>query len=478
MQQRHDLLSHATTVAFSPARMLTSHLRARSVSATVVGAFLVIGTLVVSVTWTWWSVQRVAKPWNISVQSPPLKALDTMPIEAKVTYRGKRPVHDVRLRWVLPQQTVLVHSDKAILPNGEIILGDIRPGEEVVSRIAARFYTGIGRVALRIELLVGDTVLAGTEERLIESSALALGLPSTPFVYTNRFPFVLRNTSDRSLEDLEIDVKGGVMDKAQQVLHLPPREQLIVWVTPQQEEVTVAVRAQAVTIEERTLKTTLRTTQPEGITLLTQRNTSTTYELVYRAEVPGELMIQTATTTERRAISVGDHTVTFATSTDMTIAPLWKEQEQTIIGALWMRKAPKPLNAQAHAVFTSKSGDQLGTGPWPPRKDETTRYWVHVSVPARDHVLRSVQMDVRLPSQTVLTGNMILPQGGTLTNDRYVLDELPEEQELSVAFEVEMAPTKTPTILLGTTTVQAIDVAAQEVINEVLQEINIASPKL
>lgn len=121
-------------------------------------------------------------------------------------------------------------------------------------------------------------------------------------------------------------------------------------------------------------------------------------------------------------------------------------------------KVTSPVILSAFGRYSSPQGDQLGRGPLPPTVDETTKYWIFLTLDGTTSTLTDLKLDAELGESVTFTGRQSVSVGQSLSYDEasgtvhWTIDSLPptldpQAKTVSVAFEVALTPTAA---MLGT----------------------------
>lgn len=149
---------------------------------------------------------------------------------------------------------------------------------------------------------------------------------------------------------------------------------------------------------------------------------------------------------------------TIRTTTDYVL-PDGVTQNVSVVTNSQILPITSPVQLESFGRYTSPQGDQIGRGPLPPLVDETTKYWVFMTVRGTTNALENVKMTADLGSGVAFTGKQSVSLGQSLHVDTntgemiWTIGSLPatlapNSQVVSVAFEVAITPT---TAMIGTT---------------------------
>ncbi|MFO0764608.1 MAG: hypothetical protein U0487_00985 [Patescibacteria group bacterium] len=493
LKPRNDLATHASTVALTPARALTSYLRwlysARYEGKVTnpVRAFTfdlsmvaVIVAFAIGGLYVWLRPAPDSQLWKLSVRAGVLRSLEPSAIETNVTWSGDRNQQNVRLQWEVPAGTTILSSDRTIDQNGYVDLGTLKKGETVTSRIVARFYLPNGEAALRFRVFYDQGILAGTETRTIEGSAVAL----SPLVATDQLaanaviPFVLESSTTMPIEGLRLTSANGHWFNGDAFTGLASNERRIVFFAPSSSNAEVGMLAHATPVLTQKLSWAAAASRAITVNRLSSHDSSLSIDVT--ALQPGELLVFHPAFEQgfvRQAVFAGQQTITipFNSKTladEWSVIPIWKAGDKTVLGD-WSRAAiTAPVSLEASIRYFATSGDQLGVGPLPPKIGQPTRYWLQWRLAPRTDDAKDLIVKATLPQGLHWTGNSALPIGGEVTEENgeliWKLSQWPAQIDGIANVELEFTPTAamkgiTP-YLLGESTVEATDARTFETI--------------
>lgn len=502
---RNDLATHASTVALTPARALTSHLRHLYVTrylnrvakperafafdmslAAVILAFAIGGLAV------WLRPAPHARLWTVSVHANPLRSLEPSPIEANVTWDGERPQQNVRLQWEIPAGTTILASDRRIDQSGFVNLGPMKKGETITSRIVARFYAPQGDVALRFRVFYDQGILAGTETRAIEGSAVEL----TPMVDAGLLareaviPFIIKSSTSMPIEGLRLTSSSGYWINGESLTGLASNEERIVFFAASSSGVEVGLQAHATPVLTQDL--TWDEVSAQAITVDRVFADGKSLSIDVTAQQSGELLVFHPAFERgvlRQPASTGQRTITIpytgtAKAEEWSVIPTWKFGNKAAIGN-WVRaNITSPVSLSASIRYYATSGDQLGVGPLPPIADQPTHYWLQWRLAPRSDAVRDLVLKASLPQGVRWTGNVALPIGGDITEENgeliWKLSEWPAQTDGIANIEIEFTPTTamkgiTP-YLLGESSIEATDARTFEIIKTTYPALDTSLP--
>lgn len=488
---RSGLALPSITVAFTPARALTSHARRRyherylgryrfpallfAIDLSVVA--LVLTIVGIGLWFAFWRPQPETG-LRLVFSAPPIKTATTIAFEAKLSVQDERIHPNVRLRWVLPVGTEIVNSVPVVDTKYETLLGDIHPGEEKVARIAVRLFAPPGSVRLGFQVRSGDELLSGNEVRPIVGSALHLEEIASPIrSATDEHLFVLRNEGNTALDCAHIHTVGAGLGLGRDVLTGASGGmgdlQLFFDAIPSHDERLFSLHlssSQDVSLLcGATELQRLKILGPEPVLSLPRVSIEVT------PSTPGQVTQATIVSPEPLQVLVyhpflreadrGFRWFDVAAGTTTLTLPLEEGSSYDAAKKYWllwpMRRvtggrealdrvydAPitTPFVLNTEARYYAASGGQIGAGSLPPRVGQATRYWVQWKLAPVTSDLSNVVLRATLPSTVRSTGKYALLSGGEIHQDGAdIVWSTPflsaTQQETTVAFEVSLEPT-------------------------------------
>lgn len=505
---RTGLALPGITVAFTPARAATSHLRRRyherykgryrfpallfAIDLSII--VLVLGIVATSI---WFSLWKPLPESGLRLvfSAPPITTATTIAFEADVSVQDQKSHPDVRLRWILPPGTEIITASPPVDTRREALLGDVHPGEKRVARLAVRMMAPRGSVRIGFQLRSGNELLSGEEVRPIIGSALHLEPVLKSTAAAPDFDvYVLKNLGNSSIDcaQVQTDASFPTRADAQAVYNnvsggravfdtIGPHESRFLSI--QRSPGAIRVLCGAVELEQAEITNLPKPTNIDAITLDVGPSTpgQETVIPITSAEPLRVLvhhpLLQNATDGFRWFdVGVGDTRLTLPLDKGKHVTllpdriPTWRAWlvRSTPAGQELVAFDEAPITTtfvlSSEARYYAASGGQIGAGPLPPEVGKTTRYWVQWKLEPTQSDLSNVEVKTTLPKGVTWTGQTALPNGGTLDEQDGVLTWrlpfLPATLEsTTVAFEVALTPTTEmrnaiPT-LLSETRVQA-----------------------
>lgn len=480
---RTGLALPAVTVAFTPARVLSSHFRRRyyekyreryrfpAVLFVIdVGILAVIPVIFVAGVWLARFQPQPEPGLKLELFAPPIVSATNVAMEAKVTAVDQRLHRDVRLRWVLPAGAQVVSASPAVDIRQEVRLGDVGPRGEARARLVVRFIVPPGAVRLGFYVQSEDEALSGLEVRPVVGSAVHLeeqpqrqGFRGVVRAVENERVLVLRNSGSVDLNCVRVSLGSETVVNLMGQSFKPHEQRVLVARTDL--GVPISVWCGGVELERQTIASEPSSGVTEGMYLDTPPS------------IPGQTTVMTVTSTEAMQLLVYHPLLReadqgfriFDVPSGVTSIPLPLEDTFGVLseadsswlawplrrvsdgyeamGRVQRAHITTPFVWHAAARYYAASGGQIGVGPWPLRVGERTRLWVEWSLESVTNDLSQIEMRTRLPEGVAWTGAQALPDGGTLAQEgRELWWRLPflaaSSQAARAAFEVALIPTK------------------------------------
>ncbi|GEM_PF-1624189 len=125
------------------------------------------------------------------------------------------------------------------------------------------------------------------------------------------------------------------------------------------------------------------------------------------------------------------------------------EQDVLIEGQTKEIKLSSNLSARGYAAYFTKTGDQLGRGPVPPRVSEETKYWVFVKLINDINDVKNIKVSGTLPYNVSWLNESNVPVGNHISYDpknkhvNWSIFEIPAGAEkIGFAFKVGIVPSQ------------------------------------
>lgn len=514
--RKSTLSLQSASVAFAPARSLTSHARRLYVSryqgryrfsgwmfgfdVFLLGilAALVVFDLAVFLTTT------LPKDGGVTLtfHAAPLRASEDIPVSVTVRAKDLAVHENVRLQWHLPDWVEIVRAEPSLAPDDSVYFGTVSPGDDRRSLIVVRIRAVKG-VDVPFDITLHQTdrfgfhqTTIGRELRTVDSSAVSvqMPLPLTHAAMGASIPVEVRNAGKSALESAVLRITDGQATVAGGssifLGHLSPSSTRIVfidvlsqsagekinlaWQLEDQARIVAASTVALTRLDEVYPLTILPTASAE----LERGLLRVPYDLLsgsigkFLTVLEGAGTISSFSSTDA---VVGSHSVDVAVPnsdagayTRWNIVPVVLRPD----GGWWVSKRitralTSAIPFSAAARYYSESGDQIGVGPITPDVGQETRYWVVWSVDSGAAGLKDVTLSGYLPPAVRATGNFASTVSGSLSvsgrNVTWTFPSLPPlsgQTPLTFAFEAVIKPTTFESVypLIATSTIEAIDV--------------------
>lgn len=481
-QQNSGLALHGATVALTPARAVTSHLRKRYrekyhgrfrfpslVFAFDLAVLGIAATLVAINIVIYFAIPAPTPSLGLIFTTAPIKSAAPQALIAEVEARGSDSQGQISLRWNLPAGTEVLDAEPPLNSIGEASLGALKAGEKTSSRLVVRFFAPQGALRFGFQLIDGSRVLTGYENRQVEGSALLLeplfdGGAALP---DGRIPVRLSNRSNTRLD--AITLTG--FDRTA-IDELEPDKDEILFAKPGH----VSALMRAFPIVERDLApapidSSARVTLRPSTGNMARLDASVTSPGIVEVYHPGLAHPHTKSFN----VPTGNTTINIPLDRPADDAA-WYAVASTVkgYGQVAESRVTTPFNVSAAIRYYASTGDQIGIGPLPPQVGQETRYWLQVAIGATTKDLSDVIVRTRLPEGVSLTGRDALPFGGGISqSDRdavWKLAYLPASSEgATVRFEIALTP---PESMRGevASLVESISAEAVEVVSGIKLE--------
>ncbi len=431
----------ASTVAFAPARALTSHAR-RAYQQNYAGHFhfsklvfafdaFLLGCAVVLIginLFLFFGAPSTTRGIALSMFAPPIRASQLIPIEARVTATDGQAHDDVVLAWHLPTSVEVVSSQPPLLKDGSVSLGTINALQDRRSRLLIRVRAPIGTdIPFGFDLRQGASFLnvaqSGHETRRVESGALQANtaLPATAVVSGASLPLRISNEGNSTVKNITLRLLAH--DGATNAR---------------------LGSGEAFFITEIAAHTTKFAFIDLG--MLNTTSVNLTWQIEDGARVVDRRSTQlSVVTTDMSAAKLQ----TLMDSQSENTFQVLENETGIILGARTANVKNTKLDFNAAARYYTDRGDQVGVGPIPPHVGEQTTAWIVWSIGATENDLSNIIMQATLPTGVTATGKSASAAGGIFASDKnQVRWELPRllggtQQVANFSFEISVTPTKT-----------------------------------
>lgn len=479
-----NILAHSATVAFTPARAVTSHIRHRyrkhyaprfrfprvvfALDLTILLCAIFLIALQVAL---FVSLPPRSAPLGLTFTSGQVRSASPVTLVATVSSRDGRARENLTLEWQLPENTEILGSEPVIATDNTVYLGRLEPGQTVESRLIVRLYAPIGDANIGFRVHDIDGYLTGDAMRRIESSAIKLEplFPGAPVLRDGKIPFRVQNSSDQTIEGVTI-----LNAEPSSITALLPNEDKIVYAQPGSR---VSVLVRAVPLVESQAVAALSGGASE-VSLI--GSSGGVARLSVNAKEPGVVHVY-------HPGIAHPHTKTFTVPSGVT--PITIALDRTSLsGETWFAafksadtwtpvetsQISTPFEVSASARYFASTGDQIGIGPIPPRVGEETKYWVQLKLSPTQSDLSDVSVNVILGPDVKATGREALPSGGSISqSDEGISWSIPylpsSENGVEIRFEVAVTPSAgdrgKPMTLISGVSAEGLEVKSGTVLN-------------
>lgn len=513
--------------ALTPARALTSYMRRRyhrryasryhRPAPLFIFDMVLAGIAVALIAWDVFLAMTPlpeADRLALSFRTGTVNTLAPVAMEAVIESHESHENVGLKLRWMLPADAEVLSAQPAFDANREMVMPPLPAGKTVMARVVVRLHSPVGeRVNIGFRLRDEKGWMVGTGERTIAGSGVELGTTSQFMEATPSSSWHvgwIKNTTALSIEHLSIAGEKDVTLAPFQTRTFEYRENDL-QANDQGKRLTLFIQNKSVQ--------QISVSEGHGSTETT--NTDLTLDPWSPGE-PLRLHLSTAfiknglqriREMDSRDPWAKEYAPGYDSGEIYIVHEGVKDQNEFIKTPIYLARLPYPdlsrrditlppdLFSDAHAwyawivwdcnegncstspimrgaVTTSfvpsvsvnyylSSGDQVGIGPFPPRKGETTRLWVEWSLAPITKTLNAIQLQSVLPRDVKFTGRVSLPDGGTLTESEGSLTWNLGTHEatanpLRARFEVEIQPaTDTPVTYQNSVHASAYDAEAR-----------------
>ncbi len=454
-QKNSGIVLHGATVALTPARAVTSHLRKRYREKylgrrrfpRLAFAFdlSILGVVIALISWGIYFVTSVPVPppsLGVIFSTGPIITAAPQALEAKVQARSGDSSGPVRLTWHLPPNTEILSADPPLDNSGTVYLGRIAAGKETVSRLVVRLYSGPGSLRFAFQVSDGNQTFDGGESRPVNGSGLLLEplFDSVVALADGRIPMRLSNRTDRRLET--ISLTG--LDRSL-VEQLEPDQDIVLFTTAAR----VSASMRAIPLVDREV---VPVSLASGPSVHLDPSSGNDAHLSVDTSSPGKVFVYHPGLVHPHVKSFdvpAGHTALTVKLDRPADEQAWYAVAQNEIGygQVAASVVTTPFDISASARYYASSGDQIGIGPLPPQVGQTTKYWVQIKLAPTRADLNAIKVSVKLGPHVVPTGRDALLSGGQWTqaadaSNIWTLDYLAASGEGAEAdLEVALTPT-------------------------------------
>jgi hypothetical protein len=470
------LASHASRVAFTASRTITSHAKHRyheryhgryryaKVLFTFDLALLAVAAVLVGTNiYLFTALPAPLSGYRLDLFAPPLRSAAPIALEARVSMEGFNVRHDVRLEWDLPPGTEILQAEPPIERNG-VYLGTLTSGETLSSRIIVRVFQSDGSMPFGFRLSDAEGSVTGKTERDLSGSGLVFE-PLIPVLSVARdavIPYRLRNDTSLPIENAFLTTVAPTridgLDELR-VYRLEPFEERIISVLPSQtSEIVLRASLNGANIVERTEPYTLLASDPAPVRLELDPSDETSFSFHAFADRAASLAVWHPGLHDDghlRVLDIPAGEIAIHFDVDAAIrAPSWFVVPFTdhlggnALGFSAVGAITTPFDIHASARYFAASGDQIGVGPLPARVGESTKIWIGLKLAPTTSDISDLRVRVRLAQDVHATGRSALSDGGEISEDGddvlWRLGFAPANvQGVGAFFEVEIVPRAT-----------------------------------
>jgi hypothetical protein len=431
---------------------------------------------------------------------PELTAAAAQPMSVTLRPTDDEEHAGVRLTWHLPHGWEILASDPPMQSDGTVFFGTIPAGQERTSHVIVRLYDSVGRRAS-----VGFTVhdvkdgksrqYSGVGERAIASSALTAEVPA-PFIVDAAaadgavIPVQVKNASDRPVPYVELRAAetSPVQFPRAALGDLEAGESRYAYVSlgskaaGQRHEIEWTLHAASREISRGSWRAD-SAAWSGGLAVSSPLAASPDEETPVRfsgGEGRSVILVlpflepavnEIALPRDTQEVSIPPASDPGVKNGRWFVAPVMlTEDDGRLLGPAAFGVIRDELPFTAEARYRTEAGDQLGTGPHPPRANEETRYWIFWMVGPVQGKLTDVRVQTAAGEGVRFTGAFAAPNGGVAAisdkSARWTLREIGSEAGLTEAmfgFEISLVPDLSvvgrSVRLIGPSSILAVDAA-------------------
>ncbi len=493
---RSGLVIHAVQAALAPSRMMTSHLRewfsrryhrqyrfSRLVFAFDLSLLAIATLLVVLDTFlVFFPFRERTTGIDLTLRASPLISETQVPIEVILRATDGAAHENVSIAWNLPPWVEIISSEPPLSSGRVASLGTVSPSEERVSRIIAVIRAASEtNVPFAFKLQEGagfqGRSFTGTESRPVVKSALtaepAMAIQAVepngtiPFLVKNNgtvsSPAVVLRLTSASGASRSPFGQGGEMRLGE----IAPGEERVAYLTVVPDEGATRVEfqweLQDLSRQVDVGEITLDIVDPINVSVeptprsVPGKSTRVSYDSRGKAGVwVFHPLQETGADTHARSydISSGSGFVNIqmrsgarTEDTVWSVIPFVIIKGSTVFGRREVGVLSTPFHFEAAARYYAQTGDQIGVGPLPPRRGQTTSYWIVWSIGPTDADLKDVSISATLPPNVRATGKTASEIAGDFavsgSDVSWNIPSLPQTGDApkTFAFEIELTPT-------------------------------------
>ena len=479
----------------TPARVVTSHLR-RQYHRRYQGRFyfsrlafgfdlvisgIVLALLVLDVVLVVGLVRSSRSGIDISLQAPPLRASDTVPIQVTLHSADRKAHEDVRMQWRFPEWADVLSSSPSTESDGMIHVGEVKPGVDRTIRFLVHIRATAGtQVPMQYTLeqsgVFGfSSTFTGSEQRRIDSSVLRVvpAVAAHAVVSGGSIPLLIENAGNATSSVLTLrlvqtdgaaQAKFAAGDSSLSLSNLSPQEQRVAYIDVGETSATsihlgweLQDQAQVVYAADDTYNVVPATlSQVSGVSIHWLKGRSGASVTLQNESSSARAIISPGAVSSSEAFQIlplntGENTLSISTpasasSSALQVVSIDDSSDGGILGLRTEAQQTPTFPFRAEARYYSELGDQLGIGPLPPQVGQQTSYWIVWTVGPTETDLSQLSLKTTLPPEVSATGKYASGiQGSFVTDGRQVTWTIPSlpatgGSEATFAFEVALKP--------------------------------------
>lgn len=433
---------------------------------------VIIGWLLLTIVFA--SLREAYPSFITRFQSASFSVASPTPVAVSIKVAEGSGLHrNVRAFWKLPSGVEVIESNPRMISDGSIYLGNLSKGQEVRLHLIVRAYRPIGdHVTIGLQIQEGglfDVRTAYTSmSGVVSEGGLFAEIPKellADHVVPKGavLPIRVKNQTDETIRQVEIrptDDSAMLFDR-QALGDLEPHSERYVYLPLEGLKNSVSIGWSLVASSYIVSSSTWHADLMEWSNapkIRVETDIDSARERNPRARVDiqdlGDASLVVVNPTVSSTISEWQKDGEFyfyirsaSTSERVVLTPVGrlKDSSSRILGPAKFLFIPGPLPFKASIRYTSVSGDQIGAGPNPPEANTETRYWVFFTVEQSKVPLKNVHVRANFPKGVELTGSVAVPDGGTWTNSRQLLDwKLPtlasDKASVEIGAEISITP--------------------------------------
>ena len=479
----------------TPARVVTSHLRRHyhqhyqgryrfsriAFGFDLVISGIVLALLVVDVVLVAGILRSARSGIDISLQAPPLRASDTVPIQITLHSTDRKAHEDVRMQWQFPEWADVLSSSPSAESDGMIHVGEVKPGVDRTIHFLVHIRATAGtQVPLEYTLeqsgVFGfSSTFVGSEQRRIDSSVLRVvpAVEAHAVVSGGSIPLLIENIGNATSSVLTLRLvqtdgapkaKFSAGDSSLSLSNLDSEEQRVAYIDVGETSATsihlgweLQDQAQVVYADDATYDVVpANASQVSDVSIHWLKGRTGASVALHSNSSSARAIISPGAVSSTGAFQIlplnrGTNDLTISTqvsasSSALQVTPIDDSSAGGILGVRAEARQTPTFPFRAEARYYSESGDQLGIGPLPPQVGQQTSYWIVWTVGPTETDLSQLTLKTTLPQEVTATGKYASGiQGSFVTDGSHVSWTIPSlpatgGSEATFAFEVALKP--------------------------------------